>query len=124
VIKGGGGQDTLFGGADNDIFLFNKAPGVAASDTIADFTPGEDLIRLDNDFFTALITAPGAALETSEFRASSNGLATQASEHILYNTSTGELFYDSDGSGSSAPQIFATLTGAPTLGGGDLFVVA
>jgi hypothetical protein len=34
---------------------------------------------------------------------------------VTYNTSTGALYYDADGSGSGAAQLVATLTTHPTL---------
>jgi Ca2+-binding RTX toxin-like protein len=42
----------------------------------------------------------------------------------VYNSTTGALFYDEDGSdaGFTAVQ-FATLTGAPALAAGDLLVI-
>ena len=40
------------------------------------------------------------------------------------NPSTGELFYDADGSGASAAQLIATLEGAPALMASDIGVTA
>ncbi|MBI1731236.1 MAG: hypothetical protein HYR49_00515, partial [Gammaproteobacteria bacterium] len=44
-------------------------------------------------------------------------------DRIIYHTTTGELFYDRDGSGTKAAVLFATLEGAPTLDADDFFVV-
>ena len=38
----------------------------------------------------------------------------------LYNTSTGQLYYDADGSGAGAAQLVATLDGAPALAATDI----
>jgi Ca2+-binding RTX toxin-like protein len=63
-------------------------------------------------------------LSTSFFHASSTGQATASDHYVVYNTSTGALFYDADGSGSGAAMQFATLTGNPTLTNQDFVVVA
>ena len=50
-------------------------------------------------------------------------VAQDASDRVIYNTTTGELYYDQDGAGGLASQHFATLTGAPALTANDLLVV-
>ena len=42
-MNGGTGDDTLTGGAGRDVFVFSNGSG---SDTITDFTDGEDLLNL------------------------------------------------------------------------------
>jgi Ca2+-binding RTX toxin-like protein len=42
---------------------------------------------------------------------------------VIYNTSTGELFFDADGSGSSAAQLIATLQSAAVLVATDIEVI-
>ncbi len=48
ILKGGAGQDTMTGGYGDDVFLFTRKlhSTNAASDSITDFTSGEDLIDL------------------------------------------------------------------------------
>jgi Ca2+-binding RTX toxin-like protein len=41
--------------------------------------------------------------------------ATDANQRILHNTTTGALAYDSDGTGATAPVVFATLTNGAAL---------
>jgi Ca2+-binding RTX toxin-like protein len=49
-------------------------------------------------------------------------VALDANDHIIYDSGTGALYYDPDGSGSAAMVQFATLTGAPALGASDFLV--
>jgi len=53
------------------------------------------------------------------------GIATtdDADDHITYNTSTGDLYYDPDGSGGTGSTLFATLTGAPAVNAADFYIV-
>jgi Ca2+-binding RTX toxin-like protein len=46
-----------------------------------------------------------------------------ANDRIVYNQTTGQLFYDADGSGGGAAIHFATLLGAPALGAGDFTMI-
>lgn len=126
VLIGLGGKDTLTGGAGADQFLFNTALNKSTSvATITDFSHAQgDKIDLDHTAFTALTPeSPGAALAASDFYASSNGAAHLATDRILYNTITGVLSYDPDGTGPTAAIQFASLMQHPTLTSGD-FVVA
>lgn len=123
TLAGGLGNDTLSGGSGTDGFVFETVPhGTNNLDTIADFVAADDTIALDNAVFTRL-TATGA-LAAANFRASSTGTAADANDYVLYNTTTGTLLYDADGSGSaSAAVAFAVLTGAPTIGYADFVVI-
>ena len=53
TINGLGGDDLLIGLKGADTFVFNAASGGSGHDTIADFTPGVDLISLDYHAFDA-----------------------------------------------------------------------
>ena len=46
-----------------------------------------------------------------------------ASDRIVYNTTTGQLFYDADGSGAGAAQLIATFQGAPAIAATDITVL-
>lgn len=83
------------------------------SDTITDFNPSEDRIVLDRAMFTTL--NKGGSLSRSAFRAGADLVsAAAASDRILYDTSSGVLRYDADGSGSVYSAVpFATLASAP-----------
>jgi hypothetical protein len=51
-------------------------------------------------------------VDSGEFRASAGGQAADANDYLLYDTATGNLYYDADGNGAGARIWFATLSGA------------
>ena len=116
TLAGGQGADQLSGGLGADVFRFDtaleKLNGSAVVDTITDFSLSQgDRLQLSSKVFTTLTGSAvlNGALAASAFLASASGTATSSAQRILYNTSTGVLSYDSDGSGSTAAQAFATL---------------
>jgi Ca2+-binding RTX toxin-like protein len=111
ILDGQGGNDTLTGGGGADTFLFNTALGSTNVDTITDFSVGADLIKLDKAIFTAL--GADGALATSAFGLGT--AATTASQRILYNSATGDIFYDKDGTGSAAAVKFAHVVASTAL---------
>ena len=46
-----------------------------------------------------------------------------ADDRFVYNTSSGQLYYDADGSGAGGAQLVATLQGAAVLVAGDIWVI-
>ena len=94
-LNGGLGNDTLIGGLGADRFVFNSALGATNIDRISDFTDGQDKIRLDDAIFVGLTVA--GVLDPNAFVANASGQAENASQHIIYETDTGRLFYDIDG---------------------------
>ena len=112
TLNGGGGNDSLSGGAGNDLFVFNSPLAADNVDTISDFATG-DRLQLDRTIFTTL--SAGATLTAAEFLggAGSNA-ATTAQQRLVFNTTTGALRYDADGTGATASVLIANLTaGAP-----------
>ena len=106
ILNGGSGIDSLSGGSGKDTFVFGKS-AFSGVDQILDFNGADDSLRLDNALFTRL--SHNGALSASNYHESSNGLAQDAHDLINYNTRTGALSYDADGSGTGAPVQFATL---------------
>ncbi len=118
TMDGKGGSDVLVGRAGQDTFAFTTALGAGNVDNIFDFAAADDTIALDDAVFAAL--APGA-LAGGAFRV---GTAAQdLDDRIIYDQASGQLFYDSDGSGNGAAILFATLSGAPTLTANDFLVI-
>jgi Ca2+-binding RTX toxin-like protein len=131
VIKGGSGNDVLSGlwgldvltgGAGNDNFVFNRGVSSANVDVITDFNVSADSISLENSEFTALKTA--GILSASAFNKNLTGLASDSTDRVIYETDTGKLYYDQDGSGAAFSGVhFATLAQGLSLNSGDFFVI-
>lgn len=126
-LLGKGGKDTLTGGAGADKFVFDTVAGTNNIDTITDFVSGSDKILLDDDIFTALGitgTVAGAAFAASKFHVGTSALDTL--DRIVYNSSTGALYYDANGSVSGQNVQIALIgtTTHPTLAASDFLVVA
>lgn len=119
VIYGDVGNDTLIGGAGNDTFVFDAALGSTNRDRITDYDVPTDTIRLDNAVFSsfgALGTLAAAAFHIGT-------AAADASDGVFYNSSTGELFYDADGTASGVATQFATLAKGLALTNADFLVI-
>ena len=120
LLSGGAGNDTLSGGAGNDSFRFASALSDSNVDRITDYAVASDTLQLENSVFTKLSTT--GPLSSSYFRANSTGTASDSNDYIVYETDTGKLFYDADGSGAGAKLLIALLTGNPVLTADDVFV--
>ncbi|MBX3568579.1 MAG: calcium-binding protein [Rhizobiaceae bacterium] len=108
LLKGYAGNDTLTGGGGKDIFNFNTALDAANNvDTITDFSFVSDTIQLEDGIFT--MVGPAGTLAATAFRANTSGLAEDASDRIIYETDTGDLYYDADGNAAGASILFARL---------------
>ncbi|MDL2322189.1 hypothetical protein LJC47_07605, partial [Desulfosarcina sp. OttesenSCG-928-B08] len=121
ILVGGGGNDSLTGGAGSDVFVFDAALNEATNvDTLLDFVSGVDRIQLSPDTFSML--GEEGTLNENFFTANADGTAMKSMDYIIYNTATGDLFYDMDGSGEGAAVRFATLDQAPALTAEDFIV--
>jgi phospholipase/lecithinase/hemolysin len=119
VLNGRGGSDSLMGSAGSDTFVFSTALGSRNIDSIRDFNPVDDTIRLDDAIFKGL---PLGALAAGAFRL---GTAAQdADDRIIFDAAAGKLYFDPDGAGGLAAQQFATLLGTGlAVTAADFFVV-
>jgi Ca2+-binding RTX toxin-like protein len=125
ILNGGAGSDRLFGGNAGDTFVFDSALGATNVDTIDRFDGAGavllDQIQLASSIFSGLTSG---ALASSAFESGGDDLAGEAATRILYNTNSGALFYDADGSGSGEAIQFAVLTNKPAgLSASDFVVV-
>jgi Ca2+-binding RTX toxin-like protein len=118
-IVGGTGADNLTGGIGNDTFVFD-AP-LNAVDTITDFEAnGNDRLELSGSIFTAI----GGTLDAGEFVSNSGGLAGDANDFLLFDSDTGNLYYDADGNGAGQRILIANVTvTAGTIDPTDILIV-
>jgi hypothetical protein len=119
-INGGAGNDVLSGGFGSDIFVFNTTLNASTNvDKITDFNPMYDTLYLEN----AVMGQVGSwgNLANGKFRIGSKAL--DSDDRIIYNTTTGALSYDSDGSGYRAQIKFATLSPNLKLTAADFYIL-
>ena len=124
TLQGGLGNDVLSGGAGNDVFVFDTAPkSITNNDSITDFSSiagNEDAIWLSHGIFTKLGGGAAHPLNPTYFHLGT--AATHATDYIVYNQSTGALYYDADGNGSGSAIQFAALTNHAALTASDFLV--
>jgi Ca2+-binding RTX toxin-like protein len=110
TLLGGGGSDALAGGPGRDILTggHGKDGFVLASlddyDVITDFNVADDKIFLDRSVLTKL-----ASWNNLSDQLKIGSSATKSYERIIYDNTTGKLFYDADGSDNGEAIIIAIL---------------
>lgn len=124
TITGGSGNDTLTGGLGADKFIFNTKPNTLTNhDIITDFSHGTDILQFSKAVFTAI-----TSWNSDTFWSGAGVVAGHdINDRIVYNTTSGNLYYDADGSGNvSAPVLVATIgiTSHPLLSYTDIQLVA
>ena len=103
-LFGLGGYDVLFGGLGADQFYFTSDTTAFAD--ILDFTSGEDRLWVEWSY-AQFVSGAGLTVGTV-------GLA-----QILYDTNTGNLYYE-DGLNIDSAINFASLVGIPTMNASDI----
>lgn len=129
-LLGGDGMDTLLGGAGNDLleagldgdtatggdgldtFVFRTRFGQA--ETITDFLAADDTLAFLAAAFGGQPGDPATLVSGAAPGATGTGPT------FLYDTGTGLLRFDADGTGAGAAVAIVTLTGAPAITAADL----
>lgn len=113
----------MTGGSGNDFFVFDTALNARTNkDSITDFAAGLDKLQLDKSIFTSLVEE--GTLSSAFFNSSATGVAGDADDYFLYNTSSGALLYDADGNAQGVAIQFATLITKPMITANDFLVTA
>jgi Ca2+-binding RTX toxin-like protein len=132
-LNGGVGDDTLTGGIGADKFIYNTNEAFVKSlvgvDTITDFTSSQtDQIVLDKTTFTRISSMAGTGFSVAnEFaQVTTDALAATSTAYIVYNTATGGLFYNRNGTaaGFGNGGQFLTLTNQPVLTANQFLIQA
>ena len=120
-LSGGLGKDILSGGGGKDSFEFESAiDGGTNVDTISDFSVADDTIFLSRSVFTAIGVNGG--LSAGAFVTGT--AAADAGDRIIYDSASGRIFYDADGTGVVAAVLFARVTAGTSLTHADFSVYA
>ncbi|MBM1172466.1 polysaccharide lyase family 7 protein [Microvirga arabica] len=127
LIDGKGGDDTIWakngsdilsGGSGEDAFVFDTKSGNTNVDTILDFSPDEDTIRLNDSVFTML---EQGKLLSGNFVI--GDAAKDSDDYIIYNDETGALSYDADGEGAGAAVQFGAIHNLAKLAASHFIVI-
>ncbi len=118
-LSGGIGNDRLTGGTGPDTFAFNtKLNAKTNVDVITDFVRNEDAIQLGQAIFKKLTKV---TLDKSFFTIGPK--AKDKDDYIVYDKTSGALYYDADGSGAGAAVKFAQFTKGIVLAYDDFSVL-
>ncbi|WP_445630526.1 beta strand repeat-containing protein [Nostoc sp. DSM 114167] len=106
VLIGSSGNDSVYGGAGTDTFVFNTfSEGV---ERLYDFDTTNELIKISIYGFPNHDFSLGV-LKTNQFTIGAS--ATTSNQRFIYNSTTGGLFFDEDGSAGVNTQVqFAQLS--------------
>ncbi|WP_435539655.1 calcium-binding protein, partial [Azospirillum sp. ST 5-10] len=115
VLDGNQGADTLWGGAGADLFVV-RHPG-EGGDTVADFESGADRVAVVGPNFGLVGTG---TLSAGHFALGAPG---DADDWFVFDTATGVLSFDADGSGAGTAVTVATLN-VRSLSASDIAVLA
>lgn len=119
-LSGGGGNDTLDGGSGADLLIFSAGDGSGGVDLVRHFS-SDDQIGLRASGFAGLATG---ALDVNAFKdIGVAGSAVDADDRIIYDSRTGELFFDADGSGAGEGVLIAMINGAHVLSADDIVLL-
>ncbi|MBI2241756.1 MAG: calcium-binding protein [Magnetospirillum gryphiswaldense] len=119
TLTGGGGADQLTGGIGNDVFYYSSDSQF--DDTITDFTAGGsgDKMVFLSSYFTGFTS--NAVLSSTYFVTGS--AAGDADDRFIFETGSGNLYYDSDGNGATSQVLVAAITlDSGTFSASDIYI--
>ncbi|WP_298919914.1 calcium-binding protein [uncultured Nostoc sp.] len=118
ILTGGFGNDTLYGNNGTDTFAFNSYnEGV---DRLYDFNATNEIIQVSAAGFGGGLSID--SLQTSQFTLGAS--ATTIAQRFIYDTSTGGLYFDQDGSACGFAKVqFAQLSAGLSLNKNNFVVV-
>jgi Ca2+-binding RTX toxin-like protein len=132
-LDGGGGYvDRYIGNEGADTFVFRFAPnnaGAANGALLQDFEHGVDKLELNqtNGAFANVVDDGSGGLDDADFLAiQAIDLANPGGQHVIFELSTGALYYDADGADGNDPEIFAQAgldVPQPTIDADDFAIV-
>ena len=115
------GRDQLYGGAGADTYVMQYGLG---ADVAQSFEKGLDKLEVSAAVFH--LTSPvGGALQGAEFLVSANHVATSATQRLIYETDTHQIWADLDGDGQAfAPVLIADFVNNLPVAASDFLIVA
>ncbi|MBN3957465.1 calcium-binding protein [Nostoc sp. NMS8] len=117
-LTGGNGNDSLIGGAGVDTFAFNSFN--EGLDTIYDFNATNEVIQISAANFGGGLSI--GSLKANQFTIGTS--ATTSTQRFIYNSTTGALFFDQDGSAGAFTKVqFAQLSTGLSLTNNSFVVV-
>ena len=119
ALDGKAGNDAMHGREGIDSYAFTTVLGANNVDVILGFSAADDTILLENN--GVFVGLAGGTLNSNAFVI--DVAAQDASDRIIYNQATGQLFFDADGTGDIAQIQFARLDGAPLIQANDFTVI-
>lgn len=118
-LEGGAGADTMSGGLGDDVYFY--AHRNHGNDTILDFESSQDRFEFSGLGFKV---DPGTNLDDGVTFIAGGAPSSVVNEAtVLYNTGTGELWFDVDGTGAASALLIATIDGAPQVTHQDFIFV-
>ncbi|WP_310467570.1 calcium-binding protein [Sphingomonas sp.] len=111
MLGGRAGNDTLIGGAGLDTFRFDTPLSATTNvDTVSDFVVADDGFLLSTTVFTGIAAG---TLAVAAFQLGT--AANDAGDRIIYDSATGNIWFDADGTGAAAQVLFARVTAGTAL---------
>ena len=132
TINGRAGNDFLWGANNDDVYIVDTL-GEADADLIifekftmeVGGTVEDDQLWLDSRVMTELGAAGDFSADDDRFHAEAGATGgADEEDRVIYDTQSGRLYYDADGSGEAQAQLIATImsSGHP-FGAGDITVI-